>query len=554
MSREAVSAGVFLSLVLVSSVAAAQPRDNTVKPGTAVLRGRVVASDSGRPIRRARVQLTVEGPGGGSRPPENRGSMTDRDGNYEFKALTAGRYIVTVSKGSYVTLSYGQRRPNEPGKPIEVLDGQHVEKVDFALPRGAILTGRILDEFGEPAEFISVSLVPAGEVQRKRVVNNGRFGSTNDLGEFRIVGVPPGQYYLSAMGYRPDDVDSDDRTSYAATFYPGTANISEARRLTLSVGQTLNDLSMTLVTTHTARVTGVVTDSQGRPMSLGFVMATSRNSPGLSAPASGVVKPDGSFVLTGLAPGEYLLMAFTAIAGVDEGAATATLTIAGQDVNGVQLQAAKPSTLSGRIVTGDIAGVQMLQFSQVLMHATPKEPMLAIGDQTPPARPSDDGTFAIKSRPGGTRITAASLAGNWTLKAVRLDGVDVTDAGVEVRANEDISGLEVELTNRTSMLSGVVTNARGQPVTDYSAIIFSQDRGRWGEDSRYFSTGRPDQDGRYKVSGLPAGEYFAIAVDSVDPAEAASPEFLERASARAVRFTLGDGETRSVDLKLTIDF
>ena len=274
MSRVAVSAAVFLSLVLVSSVAAAQPRDNGAKPGTAVLRGRVVASDSGRPIRRARVQLTVEGPGGGSRPPENRGLMTDRDGNYEFKTLTAGRYIVTVSKGSYVTLSYGQRRPNEPGKPIEVLDGQRVEKVDFALPRGAILTGRILDEFGEPAESISVSLVPAGEIQRKRVFNNGRFGSTNDLGEFRIVGVPPGQYYLSAMGYRPDDVDGDDRTSYAATFYPGTANISEARRLTLSVGQTLNDLSMTLVTTHTARVTGVVTDSQGRPMSLGFVMAT----------------------------------------------------------------------------------------------------------------------------------------------------------------------------------------------------------------------------------------------------------------------------------------
>ena len=214
----------------------------------------------------------------------------------------------------------------------------------------------------------------------------------------------------------------------------------------------------------------------------------------------------------------------------------------------------KPSTLSGHIVTSDVASAQTLQFSQILMHAAPKEPLLAMGVMTPPARAGDDGTFAIKSRPGVTHILAASLAANWTLKAVRLNGIDVTDAGVEVRPNEDVSGLEVELTNRISMLSGLVTNNRGEPVTDYSAIIFSQDRDRWGEGSRYVDSGRPDQDGRYKVSGLPAGEYFAIAVDSIDPAEATTAEFLERASARAIRFTLGDAETKSVDLKLTTGF
>jgi hypothetical protein len=263
------------------------------------------------------------------------------------------------------------------------------------------------------------------------------------------------------------------------------------------------------------------------------------------------VKPDGSFVLTGLAPGDYVLMALS-FGGPDSESAAAPLSIAGADVNGLQLQAARPSTLSGHIVTGDAA--QTLEFARLLVHAAPKDPLLEIGETAPPARPADDGTFAIKSRPGVTRITAANLGGNWTLKAVRLNGLDVTDAGFEVRANEDIDGFEVELTNRISMLSGLVTNSRGEPVNDYSAIIFSQDRDRWGDDSRYVDAGRPDQDGRYKVSGLPAGEYFAIAVDSVDPAEAASTEFLERASRRAIRFTLGDGETRSVDLTLTTDF
>jgi hypothetical protein len=169
-----------------------QPRDKAAAPGTAVLRGRVVASDTGRPIRRARVRIFSDGSGGRTTAPQNRSTATDGDGKHEFKTLPAGRYIVMVSKASYVTLSYGQRRPNEPGKPLEILDAQMVEKVDFSLPRGAILTGRILDEFGEPAESVSISPLPSREAQRNRMVDNGHSTSTNDLGEFRLVGVPAG--------------------------------------------------------------------------------------------------------------------------------------------------------------------------------------------------------------------------------------------------------------------------------------------------------------------------------------------------------------------------
>ena len=127
---------------------------------------------------------------------------------------------------------------------------------------------------------------------------------------------------------------------------------------------------------------------------------------------------------------------------------------------------------------------------------------------------------------------------------------DVTDAGFDVVANQDIGGFEIEVTNRVSTLSGLVTNSRGDAVTEYSAIVFSQDRERWNDTSRYFRAGRPDQQGRFKVSGLPAGEYFAIALDSVDPNDATSADFLERASRSAIRFSLGDAESKSVDLKL----
>jgi carboxypeptidase family protein len=551
----------------------ARDNPNTPGTGTAILRGRVVAADTGQPLRRARLLLTpnanVSGPINFSGPGAGRATSTDGSGRYEFKDLAAGRYSISASKGSYISLSYGQRRPNEPGRPLEVLDGQTIEKVDFALPRGAIVTGRVLDDLGEPAENIQVALMQQRTVQgRSQLMNTGRMVQSNDLGEFRIVAIPPGQYYLSAStrSFSPIAVANDDRSGYAPSYYPGTPSLGEAQRLTLAVGQTLGDLTMTLVAARMAHIAGVALDSQGRPMTSGSLTITQRvnNGPSFTMGIGGMVKADGSFMLAGLAPGEYVIsVSSTSLPGVAAAdipeSATAHITLAGQDVDGVQLVAAKLSTLSGRIVAADSAQAQALRPAGIRLIVTPKDPDPVFLPGVGQSRVNDDGTFSLPSRPGSVRINlitdlSANASAGWTLKAVRLNGVDVTDAGFDVVTNQDVGGLEVEVTNRVGTLSGLVTNSRGDVVTDYSAIVFTQDRDRWSEPARYFRTGRPDQDGRYKVTGLPAGEYFAVALDSVDPNEATSPEFLERASARALRFTLGDAETKSIDLKLTTGF
>jgi len=554
---------------------AAPPRDNpnATPTGTAILRGRVVAADTGQPLRRAQVRLTpsfmnTSGPVILSGPGAGRATSTDGNGRYEFKDLAAGRYSLSASKGSYINLSYGQRRPNEPGKPLEVLDGQTIEKVDFALPRGAVLTGRVLDEFGEPAENIQVSLVQPRTIQGRTQMNQaGRMVQSNDLGEFRIVAVPPGQYYLSASSRSiiPLAVETDDRSGYAPTYFPGTASLAEAQRLTLAVGQTLSDLTMTLVVTRMAHIAGFATDSQGRPMTSGNITVTQRvnNGPSFTMGMGGMIKANGSFLLPGLAPGEYVISVSSVPLGGSGGGAgdvpelaTTRITLTGQDVDGLQLAAARMSTLSGRVVTSDAAQAQTLRPAGVRLNAMSKDPdPLLFAPGMGQGRVNEDGTFTLPSRPGSIRINmitdlSANAQAGWTLKAVRLNGVDVTDAGFDVGTNQDIGGIEVELTNRVSSLSGLVTNGRGETITEYSAIVFSQDRERWTDSGRYFRTGRPDQQGRYKVTGLPAGEYFAVAVDSVDPNDVTSAEFLERASSRAVRFSLGDAETKSVDLRL----
>ena len=159
------------------------PRDATPTPtGTARLRGRITAADSGSPLRRAQIRIT------GAQAAYARGTTTDVNGNYEFADLPAGRYNLTATKAGYVSLQFGQRRPFEPGRPIELSDAQAVDRVDLVLPRGGVITGRVTDEYGEPLAQVQPMVsryqyTPDG--QRRLVPSGAGFvgmNLTDDLG------------------------------------------------------------------------------------------------------------------------------------------------------------------------------------------------------------------------------------------------------------------------------------------------------------------------------------------------------------------------------------
>src|SRR5262245_60696562 len=120
------------------------------KTGTGRLRGRVLASDTGTVIRRAQVRISSPDIG-------TKTAFTDAQGRYEFKDLPAGRFTLSVTKAGFVTMQYGQSRPFEPGRPIELAEAQLLDKADVALPRGSAVQGHILDEFGDAIADVSVT-------------------------------------------------------------------------------------------------------------------------------------------------------------------------------------------------------------------------------------------------------------------------------------------------------------------------------------------------------------------------------------------------------------
>src|SRR5439155_1324256 len=388
-----------------------------------------IAGDTGQGLRKAQVRLLqVDVQPGESNPAgrENRLATTDADGTFEFKDLPAGRYNLTASKGSYLSVSWGQQRQSAGGKPLDIRAGQTVERVDITLPRGGVITGRIYDEFGEALSGIQVVAMEYQFIngQRQLVPTGGRMATTNDLGEFRLFGVPLGQYYLRAtwqwMG--PGDPTSPDRTGYPTTFFPGTQNAADAQRITIGAGQTVSDLVMAMSPIKTARVEGTLVDSRGRPMG-GAILMIMQQTTGFDGVMNGQsVRPDGTFTFASLPPGDYTLR--TQPLPDQKETAVMKLTIGSEDVKDLRLVGVAPST-----------------------------------------------------------ITA---------------------------------------------VSGLVTSTRGERAKDCTLVIFTADNRRWKPNGRYLRTARPDQDGRFKVSGLPPSEYNIIAIDKLETGQWTDPDFLER--------------------------
>jgi hypothetical protein len=226
------------------------------------MRGRVTRLDNGQPLRRAVITLS-----GAGAPPS---TLTDDNGRYEITGLRAASYTLMASKGGFVTLRYGQRRPNEPGRPIHLADNAVLESVNVALPRGSAITGRVFDQNGEPVVNATVQALRRRFVRghRELTAGAGTADTTDDRGEFRVYGLSPGTYYLSASTPEPLNREPAGARSSTGpfTFYPGTSSPEAAQAVTVGLGEEIAGLSFAMTSFRLAGISGVVRSTDDRPV------------------------------------------------------------------------------------------------------------------------------------------------------------------------------------------------------------------------------------------------------------------------------------------------
>jgi hypothetical protein len=536
--------------------ARATPQRAEAPRGTAVLKGQIITADNGQPIRRAQVRISSP------EVREGRVATTDAQGRFEIRELPAGRYSMTASKGGFVSLQFGQRRPSESGTPIELGDGQTIDKITIALPRGSVLGGRITDEFGEPVANAVVMAWRYGYAAGTRRLMptqaaNSR-DTTDDQGHYRLFGLPPGEYVVSAMlrGGGPEVTDpmGGELSGYAATYFPGTSSIGEASRVTLAVSQENTGINFGLIATRLSRVSGQVIMSDGAPATAGTVALVPTNASGGRAVvmqqggAGNRIDGSGTFRMTNVAPGRYQLQARAG--GREFEMARMELTVGNDDVDGLTLVTAPAAAISGSIVsdTGEPFDFRPQQVQVTVRPASPEGQGMP-GGGGGGLRVADDWTFTVRSVSDAVLVRATAPQG-WMLKSVIAGGEDITDRPVEFAPGQTTSGVQITLTKKVSMLTGLVTDTRGNPVLDAAVVVFPADEELWTFQSRFIKAARPDQEGKYRLTALPSADYLIAAVQGLEDGQAGDPEFLASIRDGAASFELAEGETKAVDVKL----
>jgi protocatechuate 3,4-dioxygenase beta subunit len=513
------------------------PRD-APRPAPApagAIEGRVTVRDArpDAPVRRARVTVS----GGALRLPEI--ADTDTNGRYRVE-LAAGSYRLSVGKPGYVTTDAGT---------IEVKSGA-TATANVALMRGAAIEGRVQNDAGEPVEGVVVSAVrfrPSNIGTGRIVIRETR---TDDLGRYRLHSLSPGSYFVEAT---PDPRRADEGSfatgerpaGIARTFFPGAAQVHEARRVTLARGQEASGTDFVVLRVPVVRVGGKIVDSTGKP-----VPASVRVRPveGLPLSIGGSVSPEGQFLLYSVPPGEYWLLAshVTAPDRAMEFAAM-RLSIGSQDQTSLSVTLAPGAVVNGRVET-DGTALPALRGTRVETVPLELDFPPARRPAPPPPNVGADGAFRINGNTGRQLVRLASLPESWAVKSVTLDGRDITDAGGDFAAGQQPSTLTVVVTDKTGTIAGSVAGD-GAPAGSYRVVAFAEDERQWNEQTRFLKVTSAQSDGSFRLAGLLPGNYL-VAAAALDEGEWHDPEVLRGLQKGATAVTVAAGSSSAIKLRV----
>jgi hypothetical protein len=268
--------------------------------------------------------------------------------------------------------------------------------------------------------------------------------------------------------------------------------------------------------------------------------------------ASATVGSDGTFTIRNVPPGEYKIQAAFGRDNPNHDVAVLPIVVDGVDVGNVSLIGSVGGTVTGQVLTedGTVPAIPRLRITVTDRTSGQPDPMVVGAFRNPgSAEVGADGTFSISGVFGRSRLRAM-LPDEWAVKAVMHDGRDIAELPIELGSGETLSGVHVIVTKRVTSLTGQLVDDKGAPLTDGSVIVFAADSAKWVEDSRFVRSSRPDQKGQWRIRGLPAGDYLAVAVETVEDGQWNEPEYLESIRRYGQKVTLVEAGDHTVALKL----
>lgn len=568
--------------------------------------GVVVTTDATpKPVRRAIVALS------GGPLALSLNAITDDEGRFEIADVPAGRFTISASRASYVTIAFGASEPGRVGVPIVVEAGQRLTGIRLQLARGAAISGTVRDADGEPTPGAIVRLAKRSGADR---VTLPLTVETDDRGNYRFFGLAAGEYFVVARrdvpytasqlhvasseeidrvlqelgrGVRDFDAPGVPRRNAASeravamspVWYPSSTSSEDATPIALQAGEerTGADITMNLIPVMT--IDGSVLPPAGRDWPSNVNVSLFPAKVGVLAPAlleSPSQANGGRFRFGGVTPGTYFVVAETLSPGMADalrarGAtappadylwATDTVVTSGADLTGVALALAPGLRMHGRIAIESTTGQRRPDLTTARVGITATWPgrgnaanaRLAANVQFPIAVGAD-GAFDLANLPPATysftcTMPSSATGRSWWLRSAIIDGKDILDEPYTLDPSATLPTVLLTLTDRHSSLSGAFQDAFGRATSDVTVVVFPTNSAWWGATSRRVRVQRPGTDGKYSFVDLPAGDYVLVAVNDMEPDAWKDPALLRSLVAGGVQVTIGEGEQKTQDLRI----
>jgi hypothetical protein len=407
-----------------------------------------------------------------------------------------------------------------------------------------------------------------------------------------------GAYRLAIGDYpTPPPRSADQSQSYPVTFFTAATSAANATSIELAAGENHVGADIGLRPVQAVRVSGQVvgpTDAT-RGLVLRLLPDGSGDLGVGSEQATTVVEPDGGFTFLDVPLGGYEILARRLVAEFVDGAPVALglpamrgwvgagssgvrlssapdgallairrsdqpndyegrlrVQVGSVDVKGITVRVYPTRTLSGRIVyDGQAPTVGALSPTLFGDPATGRASLSVLPPRASVRSPDD--LFAIPGLSDGEYFVRLEGGTKWTIESITGGGNDYTDRPVDMTSG-DITGLVVTLTDKITQLTGTVRDDHHQPVGQGTVVVFPSDERLWrrfGFEPPRIKTASFFGAGEYRVSGLPKGEYFVVALDVSRRGAWQNPEFFQAAVPSAVRVSLDWAASRTVDLTLS---
>jgi len=493
--------------------------------------------------------------------------FTDDQGKFRLTDLEPGTYRLFAARNGYTRMEYGQKLMNRPGTTLNITAGQIMKDVTFKLTPAGTVTGRIVDELGDPLPGLTVQILRSTYDQNgKRTLQPTSTAKSNDLGEYRVYFVPPGRYFVSALAAAPSfdallaaaanptggaNTNEVVAPGYVQTYFPNTTDYTRAASIEVLPGAEVSAMNFTMVRQQRFHVKGHVIDlTTGKPPQNAQLSLSARNSAVTQNPLDSILgaavggnnynSADGTFDIRDVAPGSYWLQTLAqgappaGAAQNPAGAAAAVLAsmstaiqpveVSGADVDNLAITVGGGLTIPGRIQVEGTAP-PAFGFDRMALQLNPASGVVSLGSILQIARPGSDGAFSLeKVNAGEYRFAIQGLPPAMYIKSARFDQTDILASGFTV-TDRAPGTLQVVVSANAGQIDGNVLDKESKPVRGIPTVLIP-DRNR--ERRELFKFAQSDQNGHFIMNGIAPGDYKLFAWEDIEPFSYFDPDVLKQ--------------------------